>query len=334
VNFEYVAQTQSSHSVNIQARVAGFLDKRVYTEGEFVKLGQVLFEMDKKPFQAQLNAAQAALAQQEAALANARSNLARVKPLTALNALSQKDLDDAESSFQTTSASVEQAKAQLETAQLNLSYCTISSPLDGITSAARQQEGAYLDLSSSLLTTVSALTPMWVNFSLSENQLQSFNDQITRGSLLMPPDEKYIVHIIQTNGELFPYKGTITFKEPQFNPQTGTFLTRVNVDNPQGVLRPNQYVRVRIEGAVRPHAILIPQRAVQESAKGHYVWVVNEQKKAELRPVEVGDWQGENWFIADGLKSGEQVVLDGGMTLHAGDLVEIVSKDVQPLNNK
>jgi membrane fusion protein, multidrug efflux system len=323
VSFEYVAQTQSSHLVNIQARVSGFLDKRVYTEGEMVKQGQVLFLMDEKPFKTQVDAAQAALERQQAAWENARLNLARVKPLAEQDALSQKDLDDALGSFQTTGASVEQAKAQLETDLLNLSYCTITSPLDGITSAALQQEGSYLNLSDSQLTTVSALSPIWVNFSLSENQFQNFRDQVDNGKLLRPENDEFIVKVIQVNGKIFPYTGNITFTEPYFNAQTGTFLIRASVNNPEGILRPNQYVRVKVEGAVRPNAILIPQRAVQQSAKGQFVWIVNKENKADYRPVTVGDWQGENWFISEGLLSGEQLVLDGGAALHAGDSVKV-----------
>lgn len=328
VVYEYVAQTQSSHLVNIQARVSGFLDKRVYTEGEFVTKGQVLFIMDKKPFETQVDAAKAAVAKQEAALENARLNLARVKPLTALNALSQKDLDDATGTYQTTGAAVEQAKAQLDTAELNLSYCTIVSPIDGITSAALQQEGTYLNFNNSQLTTVSALTPIWVNFSLSDNQIQTYRNNIRKGLLIAPKDDQFEVIVIQLDGEIFPHKGKITFQEPYFNPQTGTFLIRASVDNPEGKLRPNQYVRARVEGAVRPDAILIPQRAVQQSSKGHFVWVINNEQKTDFRPVIVGDWLGENWFINEGLHSGEKIVVDGGITLHAGDKVTI-TKEIQ-----
>lgn len=323
VSFEYVAQTQSSHLVNIQARVNGFLEKRVYTEGEMVEKDQVLFLMDKKPFETQVQAAQAALARQEAALETARLNLARVKPLAEQNALSQKDLDDAKGTYETNSASVEQAKAQLETALLNLSYCTITSPLKGITSSALQQEGTYLNMMDSQLTTVSALSPIWVNFSISENQLQNYRDQVEAGHLVPPKKSEFEVKIIQVNGKTFPHVGKITFSEPYFNAQTGTFLIRASVDNPEGILRPNQYVRAKLEGAIRPQAILVPQRAVQQSSKGHFVWIVNKDNQADFRPVEVGDWQGNNWFITTGLTNGEQVIVEGGMNLHAGDPVKV-----------
>jgi len=323
VSFEYVAQTESSHLVNIQARVSGFLDTQVYTEGSFVKEGEVLFIMDKKPFEAQAAAQEAALERQRAAHETARLNLNRVRPLAEQNALSQKDLDDATGQYETTAAAVEQAKAQLATALLNLSYCTIHSPIDGITGAARQQEGAYLNVADSQLTTVSALDPIWVNFSLSEKEIQRYRDQVKAGSLLPPKDEEYTVQVIQIDGTPFPYTGKITFTAPYFNPETGTFLLRATVPNPDSTLRPNQYVRARIEGAKRPNSILLPQKAVRQSSKGHYVWLVDENSTLRYQPVTVGDWQGRSWFIAGGLKNGDRVVVDGGPKLQAGEKVAI-----------
>ncbi|SEM22899.1 membrane fusion protein, multidrug efflux system [Syntrophus gentianae] len=315
VSFEFVAQTQSSHSVEIRARVNGFLNRRVYTEGTIVKAGQVLFEMDPKPFQAQLDQSKAALAQQEAALKVAQANLARVKPLTSLNALSQRDLDDATGNAHSTAAAVEQAKAQVETSRLNLSYCTISSPIDGITGAAMQQDGAYISTGNNQLTTVMALSPIWVNFSLSENEMQNYRNQMAKGLLKPPANNSYEVEIILVDGTVFPHTGRITFADPMYSSQTGTFLIRSSVQNPKGILRPNQYVRVRVKGNVRPAAILIPQQAVQSGAKGHFVWIVSPDGTVRPRPVEVGDWYGNNWFINDGLKAGETVVVEGGLAL-------------------
>ena len=190
VTFEYVAQVQSSRQVNIQARVNGFLDKRVYTEGEIVKEGQTLFLMDQKPFKAQLDQAKAALAQQEAALEVARKNLARVKPLAAANALSQKELDDATGQFQSAAAAVAQAKAVVEQAEFNLSYTVIKSPVDGITSFAQQADGTYLNLMNSQLTTVAVLSPSYVNFSLSENDRLRYHDEVAKGLLREPPEDE------------------------------------------------------------------------------------------------------------------------------------------------
>lgn len=319
--FEYVGQTQSSHQVNINARVSGFLERRVYTEGSIVKEGQVLFLMDKKPFQAQVDAAQAQLAKAQAAHDVAKANLARVEPLTQAEALSQKDLDDATGNFHSTAASVEAAKAQLETAQLNLSYCTITSPVTGITGAAIQPDGTYISPMSSQLTTVAVLSPMWVNFSLSENEILSFRRQVEQGQITRPAGNSYDVEVVLVDGQVFPHTGHVTFADPAFSAETGTFLIRAAVDNPQGLLRPNQYVRVRVRGSTRPNAILVPQRAVLQGPRGHFVWVVDSDNRAESRPVKVGDWIGDEWHIVEGLGAGDRVVVDGALKLVAGTAV-------------
>ena len=316
--FEFVAQTQSSRQVNIQARVSGFLEKRVYTEGGLVKEGQVLFLMDAKPFQVQVDAHAAELAKQQASLDMARANLERTKPLAEQDALSQKDLDDATGQFHAAEAAVEGAMAKLESAKLDLSYCTIVSPVAGITGAAQQQDGTYISPQNSLLTTVAVLSPIWVNFSLSENELQRYRDEAARGVLRAPATGEYEVEVLLPDGSLFPHIGRITFASPSYSAQTGTFMLRASVDNPDGVLRPNQYVRARIKGSIRPNAILIPQRAVQQGAEGHFVWVVGKGDTAEQRPVAVGTWQGDDWFIEEGLHAGEQVVVDGLLGLRAG----------------
>ena len=321
--FEHVAQTQSSHQVEIRARVDGFIDRRAYTEGAMVKEGQVLFIMDKKPFQAKVDGAAAALSKQKAALETARANLERVKPLAAQNALSAKDLDDARGNYEGSAAAVEQAMTELATAKLNLSYCTVVSPVNGMASAALQQEGAYVSSAnnSSSLTTVAVLSPMWVNFSLSENELKRYSDAVAHGRLRPPKGHNFEVEIVLVDGSIFPQTGRITFAAPSYSAQTGTFLLRASVDNPKGALRPNQFVRARLKGAMRTKSITIPQRAIQQGAKGHFVWVVTKDDKVELRPVTAGEWYGNDIFITDGLSAGDQVVVDGGLTLSPGDKV-------------
>jgi membrane fusion protein, multidrug efflux system len=315
----YVAQTQSSQAVNIQARVSGFLDKRVYVEGSVVKAGQVLFQMDPKPFQAQVDAQQAAMQRNQASLQVATQNLARTKPLAQQNALSQKDLDDATGQYEQAAAAVEQAKAQLEEAKLNLSYTTIRSPVDGVSSFAAIADGTYLNPQNSQLTTISVLTPMWINFSVSENEMQRIRNEVKAGHLKFPAGGAFVVEVELVDDTIFPYKGKITFADPSYNSQTGTFLLRATVDNPAGVLRPNQYVRTRLTGATRPNAIVVPQRAVQQGAKGQFVWVVNKQDQVELRPVTMGEWfGGGGWFVAEGLEAGERVVVDGSLRLAEG----------------
>jgi membrane fusion protein (multidrug efflux system) len=335
VTATYVAQTQSSQQVNIQARVSGFLDKRVYTEGAIVKAGQVLFRMDPKPFQAQVDGAAAALQRQQAAFNVAKANLDRTKPLVEKNALSKKDLDDAQGQYEQAGAAVEQAKAQLEQAKLDLSYTTITSPVTGISSYAQVADGTYVNAQNSQLTTVSVVSPMWVNFSVSENQMQRIRDDVRKGRLKLPPGGQFSVEIVLTDGSVYPHSGRITFADPSYNPQTGTFLLRATVDNPNGVLRPNQYVRTLVRGATRPNAIVLPQRAVQQGAKGHFVWVVTKEAKAEMRPVVVGDWQDDGWLVEEGLAAGEQVVVDGILRLAAGTPVKATpyvaaAPDAQP----
>ncbi|HET9045401.1 MAG TPA: efflux RND transporter periplasmic adaptor subunit, partial [Casimicrobiaceae bacterium] len=207
----YVAQTQSSQAVNIQARVSGFLDKRLYTEGAVVKAGQILFMMDQKPFQAQVDAQNAALQRNVAAMNVAKANLARVKPLAAQNALSQKDLDDATGQYEQAAAAVEQGKAQVEEAKLNLSYTTIRSPVDGVSSFAQVADGTYVSPQNSQLTTVSVLSPMWINFSVSENELQRIRDDVRTGLLKLPEGGRFTVQIEMVDGTMFPYSGRITF---------------------------------------------------------------------------------------------------------------------------
>jgi membrane fusion protein (multidrug efflux system) len=324
VTFEYVGQTESSHQAQIVARVSGFLEKRVYTEGSFVKAGQVMFRQDPRPFQAAFDAYNGALAEQQARLQVANDNLAQVKPLAALNALSQKDLNDATGQQQAAAAAVQTAKANVEQAQLNLSYTTITTPVTGYSSYARAQEGQYLNGQSSLLTYVDQVDPIWVNFSLSENDMLNFRAQQASGQLNMPKADSFEVEVVLANGSVFPNKGRITFANAAYNQQTGTFLLRATFPNPEGTLRPGQFVRTRVSGATRPNAIVVPQKAVLQGAQGHFVVIVDKDSKAQIRPVEVGPWDGDNWFITRGLVAGDTVVTDGVMKLAPGAPVKIV----------
>ncbi len=324
VTFEYVGQTQSSHQVQIVARVNGFLEKRVYTEGSLVKSGQVMFRQDARPYQAALDAYRGALAEQQARLQVANDNLAQVKPLAALNALSQKDLSDATGQQQAAAAAVQTARANVEQAQLNLSYTTIATPVTGYASYARAQEGQYLSGQSSLLTYVDQVDPIWVNFSLTENDMLNFREQKASGQLSLPQADSFEVEVVLANGTVFPNKGRITFTNADYNPQTGTFLLRATFPNPDGTLRAGQFVRTRVSGATRPNAIVVPQKAVLQGAQGHFVVIVDKDNKAQFRPVELGPWNGDNWFITRGLAAGDTVVVDGLMKLAPGAPVKVL----------
>ncbi len=222
VDFEFTAQTESSREVQIRARVDGFLEKRVYTEGSLVHAGQVLFLMDRKPFDAALQTAKGELAQQQARLTVAKANLARVVPLAAQNALSKKDLDDAVGAEKQAEASVISAQGQVQSAELNLSYTIIKSPLTGLSSFAREQEGSYVSpATSGLLTYVYQLDPMWVNFSVSENEVLRYRDEAAKGNCVFPPDNQFEVTVILADGSVYPARGRIDFANPAFSSEDG-----------------------------------------------------------------------------------------------------------------
>lgn len=318
VMFEFVGQTESSQQVEIRARVDGFLEKRVYTEGAAVKAGQVMFLIDRKPFDANLAAATAELAQQQARLTTARANLTRVKPLVADHALSARDLDDATGQEQAAAAAVEAAKAKVTDAKLNAGYATITSPVSGLSSFAKVQEGAYVNASNSLLTYVAKLDPMRVNFSLSENEALRVRAETAKGQLKGSDRGHYAVTLRMADGSIYPFPGRITFADAAFSQDTGTFLLRAELPNPKGELHPGQFVRVRVFGFTRPNSIVVPQRAVQQGPRGFFVWLVDKDNKAAQREVEAGEWLGDNWLVSSGLKDGDRVVVDGVMRLAPG----------------
>lgn len=323
VVYEFVGQTQSSREVEIRARVDGFLEKRVYTEGALVKAGQTLFLMDRRPFEASLQQARGELAQQQARLEVAVANLARVKPLADQNAVSKRDLDDAIGNEQTSRAAVLTSQGSVRQAELNLSYATITTPLTGLSSFAKIQEGAYINASNNLLTYVAQLDPMWVNFSVSENQHLRLREGVAKGQVRVPANSEFDVEVVLADGSVFPNRGRISFADPSFSKETGTFLVRATFSNPHGTLKPGQFVRVHLLGAVRPNAILVPQRAVQQGAKSHFVWVVGKDDKAEQRAVGTGQWIGDDWVIEAGLSAGEQVVVDGGIRVSPGAALKV-----------
>jgi membrane fusion protein (multidrug efflux system) len=329
----FVAQTESSRQVDIVARVSGFLDKIAYREGELVKEGQVLFQLDPKPFQAQLDAAKGELAAQQARLFTARATLDRVKPLAAQNAVSQYDLDKATGEFEAATAAVFSAQAKVKEAELNLGYTTIRTPVTGVASRSLMREGAYLNAMSpdSKLTYVAALDPIWVNFSISQNQMADVRRQRESGQVVTPKDDAYQVELVMPDGRRYPYKGKISFADPSFSPDTGSFLVRAVLPNPKMDLRPGMFVTARVEGAMRPDAIVVPQLAVQQGSNGHLVYVVKPDGTAEIRPVVVGDYQGEkDIVITSGLHAGDRVVVEGVLKVVPGKPVKVTAPGAAP----
>jgi membrane fusion protein (multidrug efflux system) len=328
---EFVGETESSQEVEIRARVEGFLEAIAYQEGSVVNKGDVLFQMDRKPFEAALAAARAELQAQQARLGTASANLKRVGPLAAEDALSQKDLDDAQGARDAAVAAVEGARSRVQQAEINLSYTTILSPVTGVTSFARKQPGSFLTPGAdSLLTYVSALDPMRVNFSISENELLRYRKLMSERRLKPAPGEKYTVKIVLADGSIVPAPGHITFGDASFSKETGTFLVRAELPNKDGALRPGQFVRVLMSGASWVNAIQLPQRAVMQGPQGNFVWVVDAESKAQFRPVTVGPLSGDMWLIAEGLKDGERIVVDGGLKLAPGVPVRPVEPGQAP----
>ena len=323
----FVAQTESSQQVNIVARVSGFLDRIAYQEGEVVKEGQLLFQLDPKPFQAQLDAARGELQAQQARFTTAEANLKRVKPLTAQNALSQSDLDRAQGEFDSAKAAVYSAQAKVTEAELNLGYTTIRSPVTGLASRSQQRQGAYINSLSpeATLTYVAAIDPIWVNFSVSQNQAAKWRDEMSKKLVIEPKKGDFEIEIVLSDGTVFPYKGRINFADPSFSQDTGSFQVRAVLPNPKRELRPGMFVTAYLKGALRPNAVVVPQLAVQQGSNGHIVYVVKQDGTAEVRPIVVGDYYGEkDIVILTGLYAGDRVVVDGVLKVVPGQPVKIV----------
>ena len=324
----FVAQTESSRQVQVVARVSGFLDKIAYQEGDLVKEGQLLFQLDQKPFQAQLDAAQGELLAQKARFSTAKANLDRVKPLAEQDALSRADLDRAQGEYDSASAAVFAASAKVREAEINFSYTVIRAPVTGLASRSLQRQGAYLNAmsDSAQLTYVAAVDPIWVNFSVSQNQMGQLRDQITAGRVVAPKDQNFEVELVLPDGAVFPNRGKINFAEPSFSQDTGSFLVRAVVPNPKRDLRPGMFVNAKVHGYTRPNAIIVPQLAVQQGSNGHLVYVIKPDNTAELRPVVVGDYYGDGGIvILEGLNAGDKVVTDGVLKVVPGKPVQVAA---------
>jgi membrane fusion protein (multidrug efflux system) len=322
----FVAQTESSRQVDIVARVSGFLDRIAYPEGELVKEGQLLFQLDQKPFEAQLDAAKGEVLAQQARFTTAEATLKRVKPLAQQNAMSQADLDKAQGEYDASRAAVFSAQAKLTQAELNLGYTTIRSPVTGYSGRALQRQGAYINAvgDSAKLSYVAAVEPMWVNFSMSQNQLAQIRDLVQKGQLVAPKNQDFEVELVLSDGKVYPFTGKINFADPTFSQDTGSFQVRAVLPNPKRELRPGMFVTANVKGGTRPNAVIVPQLAVQQGAKGHVVYVVKEDGTAEVRPVVVGDYSGEKGIlIASGLQAGDKVVVEGALKVVPGQPVKI-----------
>jgi membrane fusion protein (multidrug efflux system) len=323
----FVAQTESSRQVDIVARVSGFLDRIAYQEGDLVKEGQVLFQLDPKPFKAQLEAARGELQAQQARFKTASANLKRVKPLTEQDALSQADLDRAQGEFDASKAAVFAASAKVKEAELNLSYTTIHSPVTGLASRSLQREGAYVNAMTETanLTYVAAIDPIWVTFSVSQNLMARWREESQKELIVMPKSLDYEVELVLPDGTPFAERGKINFADPSFSQDTGSFMVRAVLPNPERELRPGMFVTAYLKGALRPNAVVVPQLSVQQGSNGHIVYVIKPDDTAEVRPVVVGDYEGEkDIVIVTGLQAGDRIVVDGVLKVVPGQPVKIM----------
>jgi membrane fusion protein (multidrug efflux system) len=324
LTYEYAGQTAGSRVVEVRARVSGILLKRNFAEGEPVKQGQSLYTIDPAPFQAALARAEADVAAAEAREQQARRNAARLKPLVAEKAVSQKEHDDAVSAEAIAAADVKAARARLTEARLNLGYTRVEAPASGLASRSERSEGSLVSGPDVLLTTVIQVNPIWVNFGIPDREQAQIRKDAEAGRLALPKNGNFEVELRLADGSTYPRKGRLNFSDVRISPQTGTREARAELPNPDGALRPGQFVRVVLRGASVPNAVAVPQRAVLENPQGgKFVYVVDDKGTAQPRPVEAGDWTGDHWIVSKGLGAGDRVIVDGVMKLGPGAPVRI-----------
>ena len=312
---ECVGATDGSINAVIRPQVTGYLISQNYREGEQVKKGQALFEIDPRTFQAALNQAKALLSQQKARHDTTKANLARIKPLAEKNAVSQKDLDDATGGELSARAAVEAAQAAVDDAQLNLGFTKITSPVEGVAGIAKTQLGNLVSPNmQEELTSVSALNPIKVYITVSEQLYLKFRESNGR-------TDQLTLELILADGSVYPYPGKFALSDRQVDPGTGTLKIGALFPNKDNLLRPGQYGRIRALMQVKKGALLVPQRAVTEIQGKYLVAVVGADNKIDIRPVQVGERVGSDWLIDKGLQPGEQIVAEGTQKVRSGALV-------------
>lgn len=324
-SFEYTGQTAGSREVEVRARVRGILLSRNFTEGGVVKQGQSLYSIDPAPFQAALAKAEADLAGAQARLEQARRNAARLRPLWAEKAVSQKDYDDAVSAELIGDADLKAAQARLREARLDLEYTRVEAPITGIAGRSLPSEGTLISGPDVLLTRITQVDPIWVNFGIPDADRLRMRREAEAGRLVLPKEGRFEVRVALADGQVYDRTGFLTFSDVRVSGQTGTSDARAVLPNPEGRLHPGQFVRVTLSGATRPAAVLVPQRAVLEGPQGKFVYVVDEKSAAQPRPVELGEWAGSDWIVTGGLKAGDRVIIDGVMKIGPGAPVQAAS---------
>jgi membrane fusion protein (multidrug efflux system) len=329
---EWIGTLDGFTNADVRAQVSGYLVRQGYQEGAFVKKGQLLFEIDPRPFQAALDQAKGQLAQATAQLANAEAvqrrtelDVNRYTPLAKEQAASQQDLDNAiqnnlaaKATVATAAAQIQTAEAAVETARINLDFTRLVSPIDGIAGQAQLQVGALVNPSSGPVTSVSTVDPIKVYFTVSEPQYLAWRKRYPTETTREAADKNLRLELILADGSIYPNTGTFYFADRQVNESTGAIRIAGLFPNPGNILRPGGYGKVRAAIRIQQDALLVPQRAVSELQGGYQVAVVDGENKVSIRTVTVGDRVGNQWIIADGLKRGERVVAEGIQKVRPG----------------
>lgn len=329
---EWIGTLDGFTNADVRAQVTGYLLRQGYQEGAFVKQGQLLFEIDPRPFQAALDQAEGQLAQARANLANATAvqgrtqlDVERYTPLAKEQAASQQDLDNAVQNNLAAKATVATAEAQIktdeatvETARINLDFTRLIAPIDGIAGQAQLQVGALVNPSSGPVTSVSTVDPIKVYFTVSESEYLDWNKRFPTETSRQAADKSLRLQLILADGSTYPRDGTFYFADRQVNVGTGSIRIAGLFPNPGNILRPGGYGRVRTAVRVQKDALLIPQRAVSELQGAYQVAVVDGENKVSIRTVKVGDRVGSLWIIAEGLQPGERVVAEGVQKVRPG----------------
>ncbi len=322
LSFEYPARAQGSKEVQVRARVGGILLKRNYIEGSRVNAGDILFEIDPAQYQVALEKAQAQLAQSKAQLQSAQQDWARISQLFKQRVVSEKSKDDSLAALDTAKAAVQMAQAQVDEAQLNLDYTKVTAPVSGITSMETQSEGSLISASGndSLLTNITQIDPVYVIFSASENEIYSLTSMSEKGQIRTPYNGGEIkAKLKYSSGDIYAHEGDINFINPSIDETTGTIKLRAVFPNPEGRLRPGQFLRLIMEGLTRINALVVPQEAVMQGASGSFVYVVNDKGLVEARNIQTGLTTSDGgWIVDEGLNPGDVVITSGLLKIRNG----------------
>lgn len=320
---EFIGQAEASRIVEIRPQVTGIIKERFFREGGDVKKGHRLYQIDPVPFKAAEISAKGRVSQAEARLVQAQQNLARVMPLLAEQAVSQKDVDDAVAEELAVKAALEAAKGDLVKARFDLDNTLIVAPIDGLIERTRYYEGRLVTAQTDLLTVIHQVDPMYVIVSAPESFLLKRRSDIIAKRIQHPGIYRLTGIITFVDGSTYAHEGILDFADVGLRTETGSRQARVVFPNPERVLLPGQFVTVRFQGVSKTNAILVPQRAVQQGPNGSVLYVIGEGDKVEVRDVKATNWHSDRWLIEEGLRAGERVMVDGfqrvmpGMQVHA-----------------